>query len=730
MDFYKTAEKNIQRNFHGPGKFKKYKTTKEYSLALEQEMNKLIKQFNSKRNSRILSLIESGNVPDINCLMDKTVEYIISLLKTNDIGIRQYQNTFSSNIVLLSDFQLSDILNIFENKILLDELFIVYACNHRIDAYKTAKKYIKNLWIEEYKKLNPFKKCDKTLMIKSGEIITIDEALRLRYIDCRYPIESLLSSHLNNSVICSAIFSNNKYSYLKDAAARRDELKRIIMEKTPSDWSSFYPEARTINRHFILHIGPTNSGKTYQAIDDLMRADSGVYLAPLRLLALENQEKLNSNGVPCSLYTGEEQIIINGSKHTSSTIETLSLNAKYDVAVIDEAQLIGDEQRGWAWTQAILGVKANTIHVCMSEDAEQIVKKLIKSCNDSYEIIRHERNTPLVVEDKSFVFPKDVNDGDAIIVFSRRSVWDAAAELAKRNIKASVIYGSLPPSVRREEVRKFIDGETSVVVATDAIGMGINLPIKRVVFLEKEKFDGKTRRSLLHSEYKQIAGRAGRYGMFDTGYVSTSSNPKILKANMTKKYEFIKNINVPFPESLLSLDFPLIDILRMWQNIPDTDIFHKTDINKEIFLCEVLSKNDIKLSKKEILERIQVPFNYEDEDLLSVWLRAIKENVVETFDVNTFYIPEGNVFDTIQDLEHKYKVCDLIFAMARIFGCSENDLNKIMQSKKCLSDRIIEKLKENKKGKGRTCKCCGKSLPFGYPYGYCESCYYDLNDWY
>ena len=292
--------------------------------------------------------------------------------------------------------------------------------------------------------------------------------------------------------------------------------------------------------------------------------------------------------------------------------------------------------------------------------------------------------------------------------------------------------------MRREEVRKFTEGETSVVVATDAIGMGLNLPIKRVAFLETEKFDGKVRRPLNHSEYKQIAGRAGRRGIFDTGFVATTDFKRDLQHGINKAYDDIKNVKILFPESLLTLEYPLIDILKLWRAMVDADIFQKADIDKEIMLCELLNKSGIKLGKKEMLSRIQIPFNHEDQTLLGIWTRLITMDYDGNFDINKYQLPQSDLSDSIQDLESKYKVCDLVFSFARVIGSSLEELERIMDAKREISDMIIAKLKESKKNKGKQCKSCHKPLPFGFQYGYCEKCYNAMHnrwwdddyDWY
>ena len=238
----------------------------------------------------------------------------------------------------------------------------------------------------------------------------------------------------------------------KDLASLKElKIKTALMESIPEDITQLYPEARNIKRHFILHIGETNTGKTHDALEDFYNAGSGMYLAPLRLLALEIQEMSLARGINCSLTTGEEKDIRDGAKHLSCTVEKMDMSRHFDVCVIDEAQMVADSDRGWAWTEAILGVNADVVHVCMSPNAIHIVKMLIKMCGDTYTDIRHKRNSRLIVEDHDFIFPDDIRDGDALVAFSRRKVLMLATLLKKEGYKVSVIYGSLPYSVRKAE---------------------------------------------------------------------------------------------------------------------------------------------------------------------------------------------------------------------------------------------------------------------------------------
>ena len=348
------------------------------------------------------------------------------------------------------------------------------------------------------------------------------------------------------------ILSSGDYDYL--VSIQDIATSCIIQNLLPKDPKDECPAARATKRCFILHTGPTNTGKTYNALLSLKKANSGVYLAPLRLLALEVFNELNNSGVPCDLSTGEEDITVPSSRHVSSTIEKLNIEIRYDVAVIDEAQLLADEQRGSAWTRAILGVLADEVHVCCSPNAVNIIKQLIDDCGDSCEVIEYKRNTPLVVETAPFSFPQSVRKGDALVVFSRKSVLQASGELANKGFKVSVIYGALPPEVRRKQVERFISGETDVVVATDAIGMGLNLPIRRIVFLETRKFDGSSVRQICAAEAKQIAGRAGRLVIYDVGYVNCVDGYKFIKKMLDAELGDLKYVYyAPARDFILSI---------------------------------------------------------------------------------------------------------------------------------------------------------------------------------
>jgi len=287
------------------------------------------------------------------------------------------------------------------------------------------------------------------------------------------------------------------------------------------DIKALYPIARELNRKLYFYVGPTNSGKTYQAMEELKKADTGTYLAPLRLLALENYENLIQNDTPASLVTGEEEIFDEDAGHICSTIEMINFNLEVDVCVIDEVQMLSDDDRGWAWVNAILGSPAQKVIMTGSVNALDIIKKIATYLGEELEIVRFKRINPLKIDFQQTVL-RDIKKSTALIAFSRKDVLALKSKLSKFHT-VSVLYGNLSPEVRKEEAKRFRDGKSDILVATDAIAMGLNLPIKYLLFTTDTKFDGISKRKLLPNEVIQIAGRAGRYGHHEVGHIGATS---------------------------------------------------------------------------------------------------------------------------------------------------------------------------------------------------------------
>ncbi len=539
---------------------------------------------------------------------------------------------------------------------------------------------------------------------------------------------------------------------------RTEALMHKILQLVPSRPELEFPEALEMRRHFILHIGPTNSGKTFQSLERLKMAESGVYLGPLRLLALEVFERMNEYGVPCTMLTGQECISQENSRVTASTVEMADFYKIYDIAVIDEAQMTADPERGHCWTKAILGIQAREIHVCMSPAAEQVIRHLIQVCNDDFEIFRYERKTALICEETAFRFPEDVREGDALVVFSKKSVLDVAGRLEEKGIEASVIYGSLPPEIRRRQMQLFAGGQTKVVVATDAIGMGLNLPVRRIVFIQTEKFDGVERRGLSVPEILQIAGRAGRYGIYDIGYVNAMGSTALayIKERFSAEDKLVEKVSLGFPQVLLELDEPLDVILQVWHSQKAQAPFEKVSIDELLCLYGYAKRFQDQImgfEDKAVLYRmISCPIDVKDQKVVKQWLeycmnypadvsldhprmdtpyerisgRRYRRGIgAENRDGRSYGIDVSESREakrSMQCYETYYKKLDLYYQFSYRFD-KVIDQEWLTKERERTEAMIMRYLSKGKKGYIARCQYCGRLLPVGYAAGKCRRCF-------
>ncbi len=507
-------------------------------------------------------------------------------------------------------------------------------------------------------------------------------------------------------------------------------LNKQIVELVPARPEMEFPKAREMDRHFILHIGPTNSGKTYHALERLKDASSGVYLGPLRLLALEVYERMKEYGTPCTMLTGQECIEEPDSRITASTIEMLDIDKEYEIAVVDEVQMVADELRGHSWTRAILGVRAKEIHLCMSPAAEEVVKHLIELGNGTYEVCRYDRKTPLELEEKPITFPDDVQDGDALIVFSKKAVLNVAGRLESQGIAASVIYGSLPPEIRRRQMHLFNSGKTKVVVSTDAIGMGLNLPVRRIVFMEIEKYDGNTTRALDISEIKQIAGRAGRYGLYESGYVTAMDEQKLrfLKRQWNNEEQPIERVSLGFPQVLLTMDAPLDVVLQLWHDAKPSEPFVKINVDDMLFLYREAYKMRSYIADfddKYVLYRmITCPIDIKDPEVVRLWGEYCMNY---TADISLEQPRPFSRYQGLQKYESYYKKLDLYYQMSMRLG-KLIDSEWLDSEREKTQDTIMQLLTKDKHEYILRCKYCGRILPVDSPFRVCSACRRDTEE--
>lgn len=489
--------------------------------------------------------------------------------------------------------------------------------------------------------------------------------------------DDIVNKHYD-SFLKSGIMSVLITQHIPEMAAR--EFDRVF----PANPKDEYVEARRLRRKFFLHLGETNTGKTYNAVQRLKQADNGIYLSPLRILALENYERLNREGVKCNLLTGEEEIKVEDARHIACTIEKLNIEDSFEVGIIDEIQMIDDDQRGAAWTRALLGLKCKEIHICGAINTKELLMKIIEDCGDDYEIKEYKRDIPLVVIEKPFSY-KDIEPGDALVVFSKKRVLELAFFFSDRGIKSSLIYGDLPPEVRRKQYDQFINNETEILITTDAIGMGVNLPIKRIVFMDIKKFDGNEVRYLKSQEVKQISGRAGRKGIYDIGYVAAQGEGQdFLKENLElEDYPIEKAVVGPSDEILKIRNLPLKEKLALWITREEKYYYYrKMDISEYLIVLDNIK--EYKLNEKSQWTLLKIPFDVSNSDMMNSFLSYIDEMFVAGR--KTISKPEL-LKKELYDLELQYQRINLYYSFSRAFSL-EIEEEWVLEARKLVSEAI------------------------------------------
>lgn len=483
-----------------------------------------------------------------------------------------------------------------------------------------------------------------------------------------------------------------------DDMIETSRLEALVSELySENDYLESFSLAREMERKFIFHAGPTNSGKTYHALKILKEGTSGCYLAPLRLLAHEVYEDLNVEGYPTDMITGEEKIEVPDAKIVSSTIEMADFGRQIDVAVIDEIQMIADEYRGWAWTQAVVGIPAKTVVLAGSPDAIPVVRKLVeKILGEELEIIEYERKTKLIIEDKP---TNTCKAGDCVVVFSRKRVFEIKDQLSNQ---CSIIYGSLSPDVRKSEAKKFREGEKGIVVSTDAIGMGLNLPIQRIVFADIEKFNGSEFDICEDPLIKQIAGRAGRFGKFEEGYVTatTSEALEIVRKAINKGQptRYIHKFQIsPTQESIkkIAAESKTTDLVKVLNTLAaamkSDKHFTMMNIENMLQLSRYVAK-DLPLDVKFCYSCAPVNTKItNDLQQLGRWSDAhLKGNTVSKSDVTFFESAEYNESFILRNLEDKVKLLTVYCWLSYRYPDVYIDREEVVKDMEVYNNKIMD----------------------------------------
>ncbi|MDB2647804.1 helicase-related protein, partial [Candidatus Pelagibacter bacterium] len=264
-----------------------------------------------------------------------------------------------------------------------------------------------------------------------------------------------------------------------------------------------------MTKHKITAVlGPTNTGKTHLAIETMLSFESGMIGFPLRLLAREVYDKVikKISVDKVALITGEEKIIPPNAKFFLCTVESMPIDKHLDFVGVDEIQMCADHERGHIFTDRLLNMRGEKLTMLMGSNT---IKNIISKLDGDIEFINRERLSKLTFAGHKKI--SRINRKTAIIAFSAEEVYAIAELIRRQKGGAAIVMGSLSPKTRNAQVELYQSGDVDFLVATDAIGMGINMDLDHVYFSNLKKFDGKKLRKLNLSEIGQIAGRAGRY---------------------------------------------------------------------------------------------------------------------------------------------------------------------------------------------------------------------------
>ncbi len=353
-----------------------------------------------------------------------------------------------------------------------------------------------------------------------------------------------------------------------------------------------------MNPQIISVLGPTNTGKTHFAVERMLQFETGVIGFPLRLLAREVYDncvkKLGSNRV--ALITGEEKIIPPTANYYLCTVESMPLDLNFEFVAIDEIQMCADPERGHIFTDRLLNYRGDKLTMFLGADT---MKNIISNLVPSSEFVYRDRLSKLIYTGYKKI--SRIQPRSAIVAFSVDEVYALAEFIRRQRGGAAIVMGSLSPKTRNAQVDLYQSGDVDFLVATDAIGMGINMNIDHVSFSNLRKYDGKKIRGLRNTEIGQISGRAGRYkndGSFGiTGDCEALTSEQIEKL---ENHKFDSVVNIYWRNS--SLDFSsikkFIESLNKPPSIPNL-LRNRELIDENMFKFLTTDKSQLKINNEE-----------------------------------------------------------------------------------------------------------------------------------
>ncbi len=376
-------------------------------------------------------------------------------------------------------------------------------------------------------------------------------------------------------------------------------------------------------------LGPTNTGKTHLAIETMLSFESGMIGFPLRLLAREVYDKVikKISLDKVALITGEEKIIPSNAKYFLCTVESMPIDKHLEFVGVDEIQMCADHERGHIFTDRLLNMRGEKLTMLMGSST---IKNIISKLNGDIEFINRERLSKLTYTGHKKI--SRIDRKTAIIAFSAEEVYAIAELIRRQKGGAAIVMGSLSPKTRNAQVELYQSGDVDFLVATDAIGMGINMDLDFVYFSNVKKFDGKKLRRLNLSEIGQIAGRAGRYlndGSFGITGDCKEISPEEVELLENHKFEEIRTLF--WRNSNLNFNNP-INLIKSLEEKPQVEWLRK------IHECE-----DEKALKYFLKDQRILNIEFDKKTLMLLWeCCQIPDFVKKTYG-NHFEVI-GNVF--------------------------------------------------------------------------------------
>jgi ATP-dependent RNA helicase SUPV3L1/SUV3 len=493
----------------------------------------------------------------------------------------------------------------------------------------------------------------------------------------------------------------------------------------------------------VAHLGPTNSGKTYAALEELAASGAGVYAGPLRMLAQEAQRRLGERvgAENVGLITGEERVN-ERAPILATTVEMAPQRG--ELLVLDEIQWADDDERGSAWTRLLLGGEYRQMLLLGALDAVPLVHRAFPEA----ELKLFERKLPLEFVGARVL--RSLGKGTVVVAFSRKAVLALAGEVNRLHPgRVAVLYGAMPLASRREEIDRFLTGAADVCVATDVLGHGVNLPCETLLFAETTKFDGESRRDLLPWEIAQIAGRAGRFGLVERGHVGIlagldwgSADPDLVESALEphvslpggfRGYRVVDEARIRPRLSDLSVDDPLDldDALVAWHRVALREWAYESWLAVESLqpirarleaVQRRLRERGRGLSLEETWKLVNAPVDEDNLELLATLALAIAGDRIARPHL-TFLLDTARLRgSSLEDAEQAGREASILRWFALQYpGVGGVTIERAAALEEAAAERVVARLRLEVESPtlGR-CRSCGRSCAPWFPL--CDRC--------